>query len=199
MFRLYGPRRAESVLRKRAGEIRAAADRYSVPAAVLKAILYKELTEIDALDVLADLAVRFYWLRYFLRNRPPLLRRGVLGRRDSSTGHAQIFGWVAVNALKSAAEHGLPLPEGTPELDAPDTLGRVWKRLNRDRRFNLECCALNLLVCAEEMTGQRGFDGCSEEELKLILTRYNADVRSVTPYGEAAYRQYLRCLSEGSR
>ncbi|MBQ3955887.1 MAG: hypothetical protein II680_08355, partial [Clostridia bacterium] len=52
----------------------------------------------------------------------------------------------------------------------------------------------------EEMTGRYSFDGCTEAELKRILTRYNANVKSVTPYGEEAYRHYLRYASpEGDR
>ena len=198
MLRLYSPARAERILRRRAEEIAAVSARYAVPEAVLKAILYKELTEIDFFDLLADLAAGFYWLRYALRGAEPRLTRGVFGKRDSSTGHTQIFGRVALRALLEARAHGLPLPEGSPDPDAPDAVGQVWRRLRRDPRFNLDCCALNLLSAAEEMTGRYGFEGCTGEELKRILTRYNADTRSVTPYGEAAYGHYLRYLSAGS-
>lgn len=190
MLRLYSPARAERLLRENAGLIDDIALRRGVPGAVLRAILYKELTEIDLLDVFADLAVGFYWFRYDLRKAPPRLTRGVFGKKDSSTGWAQIFAYVALRALREARDHGLPVP------DAPETLGRVWRKLRRDRRFNLDCCALNLLSCASEMTGQYGFDGLTEAELKRVLTRYNADADRVTTYGEAAYGHYLRYLSE---
>lgn len=68
----------------------------------------------------------------------------------------------------------------------------IWTRLNTDTKFNLELAALNLLAAAEEMTGRIDFGGYSADELKLVLTRYNADVKHITAYGEAAYQHYLR-------
>ena len=68
----------------------------------------------------------------------------------------------------------------------------MWRRLNRDQVFNLSCSALNLLHCAWQMTGRLAFGSYSPQELKLIFTRYNADVKQVTQYGEAAYAWYLR-------
>ena len=195
MFKLYSPARAERLLRDHASMIDTSARRYGVPGAVLRAILYKELTEIDLFDIFADLAVAFYWLRCDLRKAPPRLTRGVFGKRDSSTGWAQIFAYVAIRALCEAHSRGLPVPDA-PDPESTAELGRVWRRLRRDRAFNLDCCALNLLSCALEMTGRYSFDGCTEPELKRILTRYNADTDRVTPYGEAAYRHYLRYLSE---
>ena len=195
MIRLYSPRRVERLLRENAALIDASARRCGVPGAALRAILYKELTEIDLLDVFADLAVGFYWLRYDLRKAPPRLTRGVLGKKDSSTGWAQIFAYVALRALREAKAQGLTVPDA-PDGSAPEDLGRVWRRLRRDRAFNLDCCALNLRACALEMTGRCTLDGMGEPELKRVFTRYNADTDRVTAYGEAAYQHYLRYLSE---
>ena len=63
------------------------------------------------LDLFADLAVGFYWLRYDLRKAPPRLTRGVFGKRDSSTGWAQIFAYVALRALREAEARGLTVPD----------------------------------------------------------------------------------------
>ena len=213
MFRLFSAARAERILEEHAAGIAACETDYGVPAPVLRAILFQEITRIDLWDVFADLAVSLYWLRYRLREalhcaEPlPLIRRGVLGKRDSSTGYAQIFARVAIGALNTARAHGQtpPVSGAIPPMRAldpaaPGDLMRVWLALRRDRAFNLACAALNLRAAAEEMTGRYSFDGCTEAELKRILTRYNANVKSVTPYGEEAYRHYLRYASpEGDR
>ena len=53
-------------------------------------------------------------------------------------------------------------------------------------------CALNLLFCAQQMTGRTDFSSFGENEMRLIFTRYNASTDHVTPYGEAVYGHYLR-------
>lgn len=183
MFYLYSPKRAEKIIRKYDTWIHTTAGKYNLPACVLKAILYQELTQIDLMDVAADLAV---WI-------------GLFGKRDSSTGYAQIFGYVALNAANFAVDHGLAdyASLGLPASRRLDPKNRkdvrlVWKKLFHDPEANIEFAALNLLSAAEEMTGRIDFSTYSEHELKLILTRYNADTRQVTPYGEAAYRHALR-------
>ena len=68
----------------------------------------------------------------------------------------------------------------------------MWRKLKHDTVFNLSCAALNILHCAWQMTGRIDFDSYSPQEIKLIFTRYNADVKHVTAYGEEAYARYLR-------
>ncbi|MBQ9412698.1 MAG: hypothetical protein IJU29_06350 [Oscillospiraceae bacterium] len=209
MIKLYSPAGAERRIHGCGELLRDIQARYRVPAACLRAILYNEMTEMDLLDVAADLSVRFYWARFDLRSRlctrgllkdrTPVLRAGPLGKRDSSTGWAQIFSYVGINACRFAFDRGLAAPAslGLPEdrtLDPrdPEDLRAVWLRLNRDREFNLRLAAFNLLAAAEQMTGRMDFDGCSPEELRRIFTRYNADTDRVTAYGERAYANYLR-------
>ncbi|MBR2703373.1 MAG: hypothetical protein IKE47_04335, partial [Oscillospiraceae bacterium] len=60
--------------------------------------------------------------------------------------------------------------------------------------FNLKCSALNLLHAAFQMTGRVDFGQYTEEELKLIFTRYNGNVKQISAYGEKAYRYYLNFL-----
>ena len=214
MIRLYSKERARRIIARQDSWIQSLSRRYMLPAACLQAILEMEIAGIDLLDVLADLAVEFYWARYALRRRLqrlglvrsalPLLRRGVFGKRDSSTGYAQIFAYVGINAVNFALDGryadaetlGLAaLGLGTAcclDPDDPDTLCRVWHALHRNRRFNLELAALNLLAAAEEMTGRVDFAHYSDREMMLVLTRYNAKVKTVTPYGREAYACYLR-------
>ena len=204
-IKLYSAKKAEQIIENNSDWIRTLSLRYPIPEACVKAILYKELTEIDVLDVLADHAVREYWLRYTLRRRlgfkdaTPAIRRGVFGKRDSSTGYAQIFAYVGINAANFALDRGLSdctalnIPSDHQlRSDDPDDLRMIWTRLNTDTKFNLELAALNLLAAAEEMIGRIDFGGYSADELKLVLTRYNADVKHITAYGEAAYQHYLR-------
>ena len=209
MLRLYSPKRAEARIARKAGTVEELASRYPLPAAVLRAVLYKELTEIDVLDLAADFAVGFYWQRWLfgkklqrlglLRREPPLLRRGVFGKHDSSTGDAQIFAKVAINACNFALDRGLTTPERLglspdrrPDPEWAEDLRAFWVRLHRDPAFDLETAALNLLSAGEEMTGRLDFPGYTPEELKLVLTRYNANTKQITPYGEAAYEACLR-------
>ena len=192
MLRLYSPRAAERILRRYGETIDAVAARYALPGAVIRAILYQEITGIDLLDGVADALVQHN------------LRRGVRGpgraqKSDSSTGYAQIYGFVAIHAINFAVERGLAtyaalgLPgDRQPDPENMADLRFVWERLHREPAFNIECAALNLLSAAQEVTGRIDFPGYSPEELKRIFTRYNGTVPHVTPYGEAAYRHYLR-------
>ena len=123
------------------------------------------------------------------------MQTGPLGKHDSSTGFAQIFAWVGINAIRFAAEKGLadPADLGFPDGRLPETrnwddLCLVWRRLRRDRRYNMELGTLNLISAAQEMNGHTDFARYTPEETKRMFTRYNADVRHVTPYGEETYR-----------
>lgn len=201
MLRLYSDRAAERIIRRLDGLIRAIEARYALPAPVLQAVLYQEITQIDLLDILADLLVALNWLRLTLTGRMQRLpqRRGLLCKLDSSTGYAQIFARVGIDAINFALGRGLPVPgwlalPGGRRLSADDPrdLRDVWRRLNRDRAFNLELAALNLLAAAEEKTGRVDFASYPPEELQRIFTRYNGTSPSVSAYGRAAYAHYVR-------
>ena len=199
MLKLYSPKAAERIIARYAPQIDDISSRFALPAACLKAILYQEITGIDLFDPLVDLLVQ--------RNQ----RRGVSGpgrlrKTDSSTGYAQIFAFVAINAVNFALDRGLTdcAALGLPEdhrLDpaaVPD-IRLVWNRLHRDAVFNLTAAALNLLSAAEEKTGRIDFPSYSPDELKLIFTRYNGTVPRITPYGEETYAHYLRYLGAKAR
>ena len=194
MLKLFSPKAAERIIARYAPQIDEISSRFALPAACLKAILYQEITGIDLFDVLMDLLVQ--------RNQ----RRGVSGagrlqRADSSTGYAQIFGFVAINAVNFAADRGLahyaalglPADRRLDPAALPD-IRLVWGRLHRDPVFNMTAAALNLLSAAEEKTGRIDFPSYTPEELKRIFTRYNGTIPHVTPYGEAVYQHYLRYL-----
>ena len=213
MLNLYTEKKAKSIIARNRPIIEALSRRYPLPAACLQAILFQELIQIDLLDVFADLAVRSYWVRYSLRRRlwklglvrhpEPWLRWGVFGKRDSSTGYAQIFAYVGIKAVNFALGRGLAdraslgIPAGyTLSADNLDDLRRVWLRLYRDTGYNLELAALNLLAAGEEMTGRVDFAHYTESELMLVFTRYNANVRHITDYGRQAYRHYTAFLHQ---
>ena len=44
------------------------------------------------------------------------------------------------------------------------------------------------------MTGRIDFEHYTPEEMKLIFTRYNGNLKQISPYGEKAYQYYLNCL-----
>ena len=181
MIRLYSDKRAREVIDSYGTWIATVSGRYGVPAAVIKAMLFQEMTLIDAMDPLADIAVSM----------------GLAGKKDSSTGYAQIFGYVGLKAANYAVDRGLATYDSLGiscdhRLDASnsDDVRLVWKLLNANPKANIEIATINLLVAAEEMVGRTDFENFDADQLKLVFTRYNANTHQVTPYGEQAYRHY---------
>lgn len=191
MLKLISPRRAERILRRYAGFIDMLAETYHIPAAAVKAVLYKEMTDIDILDPAADIAVRLPFVR----------------KRDSSVGYGQIFARVAVDALNFAVGKGITdyasvwPSDGshrTPDSSDPSDLKKMWRLLHRDPEANIRFTALNILAAADEMTGRTDLTAMTDDELKLTFTRYNANVRHVTAYGEEVFGLYRRFSEEKS-
>ncbi len=185
MFETISKKRTERILKNYDSWIHTLSERYHIPAAFIQAILYMEMTRINMLDYAADLAV---WT-------------GMLPKKDSSTGYAQIFGFVGLNAVNFAADRGLTSYQALRipsdhrlDRNNPEDVRLMWKYLHHDRKANIEVAVLNMLSAAEEMTGRIDFDSYSEEELKHIFTRYNANTDKITEYGETAYQYYLRFL-----
>ena len=181
MIRLYSEKRTEAILGAMDPVIVRITGEYGVPAPCMKAILFREIREIDLMDDAADTAVRL----------------GLFGRTDSSTGYAQIFARTAVHALRFAEEHGVETAEGLgfpplSEGDDPRYLRRMWLRLNSDRVFNLRMATLNLLSAADEAAGTTDFSRMTAEDLKRAFSRYNSSSCAVSSYGEEVYRHYLR-------
>lgn len=185
MLKTISEKKAEAILAENSPWIQTLSERYRIPQAVIKAILYMEMTGMDIMDPIADAVVR----------------TGLFSKKDSSTGYAQIFGWVGIKAVNFAADRGmtdyekLHIPSDR-RLDPrnQDDVRLMWKYLRSNKETNMEVAVLNMLCAAEEMTGRIDFSTYSEEELKLVLTRYNADTDHITRYGEEAYRHYLRYL-----
>lgn len=204
MIKLYSPNRAERILRSLDSDIEGICRMVHLPSAVLKAVLYKEITDIDFFDPLADAVVAFNWQRISLLNHLPDLednqnKSGFFRKFDSSTGYGQIFARTAILAIQFATTHGIITTETlgfrkgqTFSPDSPADVFEIWKKLHRDRSFNLACSALNLLFAAWDMNGRITFETFSPDELKRIFTRYNANVRQITPYGEVTYQYYLK-------
>ena len=208
MVPIYNNKSAERIIQNYAEEIREISASCGLPGPFLRAILYQEITQIDLVDLLVDEVVRLNWKTYSLRERltggagkSGTMNRGrsLKGKLDSSTGYAQIFAFVAINAVNFAAERGITTYEHLGikadhvlDPETPADRRDMWHRLNRDRMFNLRAAALNLIAAAEEVTGRIGFDGYSEEEIKRIFTRYNGTMKQISPYGEETYLHYLR-------
>ena len=203
-MKLYPPNRAERILRSLDSDIEEICSMVHLPSAVLKAVLYKEITDIDFFDSLADAIVAFNWQRVHLLNHLPDLegkqnKSGFFRKFDSSTGYGQIFARTAILAIRFATTHGIITTETlglgmgqTFSPDSPADVFEIWKKLHRERSFNLICSALNLLFAAWEMNGRITFENFSPDELKRTFTRYNANVRQITPYGEVTYQYYLK-------
>lgn len=196
-MRLYSAHAAERIIRRLDAPIRQISARYALPAPVLQAVLFQEISQIDLLDVLADALVALNLLCLAGRSTLPK-KRSILYKCDSSTGYTQIFARVGIEAVNYALDRHLTTAEalGLPSrrLNAADPrdLRLVWRRLHRKPVFNLELAALNLLSAAEEKTGRIDFASYTPEELQHILTRYNGTSPTVSAYGKSAYAQVLR-------
>ncbi len=191
----YSIRRVNNIIAENDSRIENICNACHIPSACLKAVLRMELPEINFSDDAADFVVSLNWLRYSIFHGYALERhtRNPLHKFDSSTGYGQIFSQVAIEAILFAKMQGIAAPDISGELspDNPDDLKRVWMRLHHDQEFNLTCSALNLLHAAYQMTGRISFSTFSPEEMKLVFSRYNGNVKHITPYGEKAYRYYL--------
>ncbi|MBP5743310.1 MAG: hypothetical protein J6W44_00170 [Oscillospiraceae bacterium] len=199
MIKLYSMEKTKRILSVHSDLIDSICTLYHLPSACLKAILLMEIPEIDLMDLLADASVRLNWFRYSLTHSyaPERHTRNPLRKYDSSTGYGQIFSRVAIEAVLFARSRGIPVDiglSGDLSPSRPEDLQRVWLRLHRDTVFNLNCAALNLLHAAFQMTGRLDFVHYTEEEMKLVFTRYNGNVKQISAYGEKAYRYYLNCL-----
>ena len=197
MIRLYSRRRAEQAIERETPFIRETAKKYGVPVSWIKGILLKEMTELNLMDLLADLAVRFYYFRYHLFGCEPKSKGAFLGKNDSSTGWGQIYAFCAIDSLNFAADRGIARyedfglnPDRRLDKARPDDRWLIWKRLHGDRHFNIEMCALTLRSCAEERTGKQASPDFSPEEIKQTFTRYNGNVPHITRYAEQAYQFY---------
>ena len=178
LFHLYSQDSARKIIDQNSALIDSICNSYHLPSAYLNAILRMELPELNLFDKLADVLVAFNWARYKLFGTFDLERhtRNPLKKFDSSTGYAQIFAQVAINA----------------------DLKLTWTRLHRDKVFNLSCAALNLIHAAFERTGRIDFGGYNEREIKMILSRYNGNAELISPYGEKAYLYYLEYVDRSS-
>lgn len=188
--RVISPKRADRIIQRYGMWIDEVSDRYGIPPAAIKAVLHQEMCRINLGDTAADLAVRFR----------------LLGKKDSSTGYAQIFGYVGVNAINFAVDRGLATYESLGfacdhrfESANEDDVRMVWRRLNRDSKANIEIGALNLLAAADEMVGSLDFERFTEQDLKLVFTRYNARTNRITPYGEEVFELYREYACGGMR
>ena len=199
MIKLYSTTKAGEIVRDNHALIGRVCSSCRIPPAYLEAVLLSEIPEIDLFDFFADTAVALNWLRYslFRSYKPERHTRNPLRKFDSSTGYGQIFSRVAIEALLFARSRGIPAGDcitGDLSPENPDDLRRVWFRLRHDKEFNLTCTALNLVAAADQMTGRIAFEEYTPEEIKLIFSRYNGNVRHITAYGEKAYAYYLNSV-----
>ncbi|MBQ6479378.1 MAG: hypothetical protein IJI44_08475 [Erysipelotrichaceae bacterium] len=187
MIRIISDKEAEKTIKEYQDWISTVAERYRVPSAVIKAILFTEMTRMDILDSLCD------WI----------VETDLFSKKDSSSGYAQIFAYVGIKAVNFALDEGITdyrklRISSNHRLDGsdPDDIRLMWNLLRHDPKANIEIATLNLLCCAKEMTGSMDFSRFSENDLKLVLTRYNAATDHVTAYGEEAYGHYCRYRKE---
>ncbi len=196
MLKLYGEKRINRIMDGCGEWIKSIEERFGLPSAALKAVLRQELSQIDLIDLAADQAVIAYWRFYRLLGRAPRF-----GKRDSSTGYTQVFAATAIDSLNFAFDRqltdarslGLFIDHKLQKTN-PSDLHMIWQMLHRDRFFNLLCAALTLIAAADEMNGTTDFSRYTPLQWQLTFSRYNADTRRITRYGQQAYSGYQSYL-----
>jgi hypothetical protein len=194
MFRLYTIKRTRRIVDSLSPLISRVARDYHVPVPLLKAVMFRETKEIDLFDLIADFVVN---IRPF---------GSLLNRTDSSTGYMQIFGYVGIKAINFAEKNHITTMSKLG-LDAghrlepgnKDDVRMIWLRLHQDKEFNLRVAALNILAAADEVKGSRQLDTFSEEEIKRVFSRYNANTTKITAYGEEVYGYYQKYCSDNMK
>ena len=209
MLKLYSAQKAEKIIEEYTPWIEKVSERYSIPSACMKAVLRKEIADIDLLDPLADALVALNWGRFdlvrSLFRKEPRPRQGGLGKLDSSVGYAQIFASTAIRAVDYALSRGLDgeaglglSPGERPDTDSLRDREKMWRRLKRDREFNIQTAVLNLISAGEEMNGHTDFSRYTREEYERMFTRYNANTRTVTPYGKETCGYFLKYIDRNN-
>ena len=196
MLKIYGEKRIKRIIEGCGEWIKSIEERFGLPSAALKAILRQELSQIDLIDLAADRAVIVYWRFYRLFRRVPRF-----GKRDSSTGCAQVFASTAIDSLNFAFDRQLTdarslglIIDHKLQKTNPSDLCMIWQMLHRDRFFNVLCAALTLLAAADEMNGTIDFSRYTPRQWQLTFSRYNANTRQITRYGQQAYTGYQSFL-----
>lgn len=205
MIRMYSVKQIRKTISQYTPFLAELEEHYAIPVPVMQALLHQEMEGMDLLDPVADLVVRWNLTHSAKKHPGGMLPDGyekasryhLFRKTDSSTGYAQIYAFVAINAINFAVTEGITTYE---KLGIPadhtlhprnvNDLWQIWQRLNREPQFNIEIAALNLLSAAKEKTGRPDFASYTPDEIKRIYTRYNGTSSAITEYGEQTYRYY---------
>ena len=71
----------------------------------------------------------------------------------------------------------------------------MWSR--RAQEYEAKLNSGDLISIAEVVTGRLSFPDYSEDETKRIFSRYNANTKRITSYGETVWKHFLRYRNEG--
>lgn len=204
----YSTEDALDIIQNKEPLIESLSEKYGIPKAAIQTILLRELRFMDVRDDFADSLVigsNEYVRQLEEWNNLPTSKKflvpppsaPLINRWDSSTGYAQIFSWVAIDAINHAIQKGITTKENLG-LDPSITLDKknqqdiyfIWKRLHDDPDFNLEVATLNLVKCADDEVGKPDYENYSEDEIKTMLSRYNGTNDDAKQYGQECYNCY---------
>lgn len=120
----------------------------------------------------------------------PMPRPPLMFERDSSTGVAQIFSWVAAAVIDWARARGLT-EEPVYDIDDWHQQRDLWMRLRDDDAFSIRMAALVLLWSASDV----GIDirtpwSFTDDEVKRTLARYNGTSVAADEYGQRNFGLY---------
>ena len=174
---------------------------FSVPKALVQALLMRELWCFNLADVAADEAVKHtiawkelveYWeslspFEQFIMGYP---QPPTLIREDCSTGLGQIFAETGISAHNYARDIYL-LNSSFLSFDNLRHRKDMWYGLHEDNAFNIKMVYYEIFNCAHKNgEATRDFFRYSESQIKALLARYNGSDSAATTYGNEVYEYY---------
>ncbi|MBD0844591.1 glycoside hydrolase domain-containing protein [Streptomyces sp. TRM68416] len=137
-------------------------NRYNMRKALIQTSAYWEMRHYDVVDLTVDAAVTYYHTG---------VGGGVVPKRDSSTGIAQISGEVGIRAWNHCIQAGLV--SGTVLDPAKDAdIWTMWQKVNQDNAHSVRTVALiHLWDASGKAGGQNPPDG--ESTLRPMSLDYN--------------------------
>lgn len=161
---------------------------YRIPKEFVQSVLFREIWCYSLGDATSDTMVRDYYQWKLGNKSEPLIKK-----TDSSTGLGQIFAKTAINALNNANDRGFISLSAKYDKNNWRHMWTIWSNLHDDDSFNIQCCALVILDCQYEYEEEVPYDDFfdySEEQIKMILARYNGYGEAAEEYADICYEYY---------
>ena len=171
---------------------------YGIPKEFVQTILFREIWCYNFADVAADeLVIEYYEYMESLSTDNPLPKPLII-KEDSSTGLAQAYAYVAINAINHAKSRGFSTTASDFDINNWQDIWYVWRSMFDYDSYSIQCCALIILDAQyefEETCPYDDFYDFSDNQVKTILSRYNGTGDAAANYGNECF-EYFKIFRE---